>query len=181
MIADITPFDALEADHQADALAWLGSTTDIYRRIKPATPPKHLVAYALLADPADGSVFLVDHRLSGLWLPAGGHVEPFEDPLVTARREALEELGIDLCLFSDQPSFLTVTQTRGEDSHVDVPLWYVARADRATAFRLDSREFAGGRWWTPAEVAASDPATFDPHLPRFLAKLQRKLSPDVRS
>lgn len=128
VIAAITPFDAIEAAHQADALDWLDSTNDIYRRVKPATPPKHLVSYVLLADPGDGSVFLVDHRLSGLWLPAGGHVEPFEDPLTTARREAREELGIGLSLACS----------------------------------------------LVAEVAASDPDTFDPHLPRFLAKLQRE-------
>ena len=26
-------------------LAWLDSTPDVYRRVKPATPPRHLVCY----------------------------------------------------------------------------------------------------------------------------------------
>ena len=68
---------------------------DVYRRVKPATPPRHLVSYAALTDPRDWSVFLVDHRLAGLWLPPGGHVEPSEEPAVTAAREAREELGVD--------------------------------------------------------------------------------------
>lgn len=112
MVAGIVPGDEIEAAHQRDALAWLDSTRDVYRRARPATPPRHLVSYAVLADPGDLrepaglsdpaglSVFLVDHRLAGRCLPAGGHVEPGEDPAVTARREAAEELGVtaDFCL-----------------------------------------------------------------------------------
>jgi 8-oxo-dGTP diphosphatase len=37
-----------------------------------------------------GRILLVDHVNAGLWLPPGGHVEPDEDPEVTARREARE-------------------------------------------------------------------------------------------
>ncbi|MEV0809272.1 hypothetical protein [Micromonospora sp. NPDC050200] len=35
----------------------------------------------------------------------------------------------------------------------------------------DPGEFQAVRWWTPAEVAAADPRTLDPHLPRMLTKL----------
>jgi 8-oxo-dGTP pyrophosphatase MutT (NUDIX family) len=66
---------------------------DLVAEIVPA-PPKHLVSYAVLIDPRDASVFLVDHILAGLALPPGGHVEPGEDPADTVRREAMEELGI---------------------------------------------------------------------------------------
>lgn len=73
LIAAITPFDEVERAHQAWALDWVAGTRDIYRRVKPATPEPHLVAYSLLADPRSWNLFLVDHRLSGLWLPAGVH------------------------------------------------------------------------------------------------------------
>lgn len=80
--------DPLERAHRSRTLAWLGSTDDVFRRVPPRIPAQHLVAYVVLSDPLDGSVLLVDHRRSGLWLPAGGHVEPGEDPSDTARREA---------------------------------------------------------------------------------------------
>jgi 8-oxo-dGTP diphosphatase len=174
LVAGIVPADALERDHQAAALAWLDRTPDIYRRARPATPPQHLVAYAVLTDPA-GGVFLVDHRLAGLWLPAGGHVEPGEDPVDTVRRETQEELGIDAEFppGGGQPVFITVTPTTGPPAlrHTDVSLWYVLSGHRQLPIRLDRREFTGGRWWTGAEISAADPAIFDPHLGRFLAKL----------
>jgi 8-oxo-dGTP diphosphatase len=53
IVAAIEPFDEVKRSHQADVLAWLDSTPDIYRRVKPATPPRHLVSYAVLGDPRD--------------------------------------------------------------------------------------------------------------------------------
>ncbi len=38
------------------------------------------------------------HRKLGLWLPAGGHVEPLETPDDAAIREALEETGLTIVL-----------------------------------------------------------------------------------
>lgn len=176
LVASIVPADNLEQAHQADVLAWLGRTSDVYRRGKPATPPRHLVSYAVLADPHDGSLFLVDHRLAGLWLPPGGHVQPDEDPADTARRETMEELGIeaDFSIAGTAPVFLTVTRTAGAGSHTDVSLWFVISGNASSPIRLDDREIAGGRWWTPAELESADPARFDPHLGRFLAKIRSR-------
>lgn len=168
----ITPYDALEVQHQADALAWLAATGDIFRRIPPRTPPKHLVAYFVLRDDADGSVLLVDHRKAARWLPTGGHVEVGEDPTETVRREAMEELGVGATFVTVGPVFLTVTETSGsvDDRHTDVSLWYLLAGSRSDKLHPDEREFRRGRWWTPAEVAAADPQVLEPHLSRFLAK-----------
>jgi len=172
LVTGIVPADDLESAHRSDTLRWLGATRDIYRRARPATPPRHLVSYAVLLNPRDLSLFLVDHRLAGLRLPPGGHVEPGENPAGTARRETMEELRIeaDFSVAGPRPAFLTVTDTVGAGRHTDVSLWYVIAGDRQTPVRLDPREFTGGRWWTPAQIAAEGPASFEPHLARFLAK-----------
>ncbi|NKS15982.1 NUDIX domain-containing protein [Rhodococcus hoagii] len=175
LVSDIDAFDDLEREHIADSLAWIESTDDIFRRAKPATPPRHLVSYTVVVDPSDHSVFLVDHIKSGLQLPTGGHVEPGEHPLVAAKRETREELGIeaDFTVAGAEPLFITVTTTVGAPTaHVDVSLWYVIAASRDTQFTLDPREFRAGRWWTPREVRASDPEQFDPHFLRFMEKLR---------
>ena len=175
LVSNIEPLDDLEREHISESLAWIGSTDDIFRRAKPATPPRHLVSYTVVVDPSDHSVFLVDHIKSGLQLPTGGHIEPGEHPLVAAGREMREELGIeaDFAVTGTEPLFLTVTATVGADTnHVDVSLWYVSAARRDSEFTLDPREFRGGRWWTPSEVRMSDPDQFDPHFLRFIEKLR---------
>ncbi|AGZ44852.1 putative NUDIX hydrolase [Actinoplanes friuliensis DSM 7358] len=115
------------------------------------------------------AVLLVDHRNAQLWLPPGGHVDPGEDPAVTAARELEEELGVTGAAAT--PVFLTVTVTVGLDAgHTDVSLWFPADVSRDEPLTVDEGEFAGVRWWTRAEIAAADPARFDPHLGRFLKK-----------
>src|SRR6266508_5578611 len=76
LVARLTRADYLEAQHQAVSLRWLQATDDVFRRVKPATPPRHLVAYLVPVNRTDGSVLLVDHVNADLWLPPGGHVEP---------------------------------------------------------------------------------------------------------
>lgn len=186
LVGAIAPADDRERGDQRRCLEWLAATADIYRRAKPATPDVHLVSYALPVDVAGRSVFLVDHRLAGLWLPPGGHVEPGEDPAGTARREAKEELGVDADFgpAGDRPFFISVTRTvpvAGPDAaaadraahvpHTDMSLWYLLTGERGMPIELDEREFAGGRWWRPAEIKAADPAIFDPCLSRCLVKL----------
>jgi 8-oxo-dGTP diphosphatase len=115
-------------------------------------------------------------RLSGLWLPTGGHVEPGEHPLDTVRREAFEELGVSAQLdaqFRDKPFFLTMTETEGPSAtrHVDVSLWFALVGRVGQHLRPDPREFVGVRWWTAAELRRVGLDRFEPHLLRALSAL----------
>lgn len=175
IIAGIAPFDDLEQRHIAQTLEWLRSTDDIFRRAKPATPSPHLVSYVVLIDPDEHGIFLGQHRMAGLHLPMGGHVEPGEHPLTTARREAAEELGItpDFDVVGEQPLFLTRTTTVGRAAgHIDVSLWYLIRGTRTHQYPLDPTEFDGGQWW---DLNPEGLPETDPHLPRFVRKLDRVL------
>lgn len=174
-IGRIEPSDDIERMHREDALNWLASTDDVFRRIPPRTPLKHVVSYFLLQDSTDGSVLLVDHRKAGLWLPTGGHVDPGEDPVETVRREVREELGIEAIFAVDppRPSFVTVKETIGpaDHRHTDVSLWFLLNGSRTQSLTPDMSEFISVRWWTPAEIATADATRFDPHLDRFLSKV----------
>jgi 8-oxo-dGTP diphosphatase len=176
LVSGIEPADDLGHEHSRNALSWLTGTDDIFRRIKPFTPSPHLVSYFLLVDRPAGSVLLCDHRLSGLWLPTGGHVEPGEHPLGTVRREAVEELGITAQLdaaFRDKPFFLTMTETVGSPAtrHVDVSLWFALAGRVGQSLHPDQREFVQVRWWTVAELRHADPRRFESHLLRALDAL----------
>jgi 8-oxo-dGTP diphosphatase len=175
LVGGIEPTDGLELKHRNQALAWLETTDDVFRRVKPATPDQHLVSYVVLVDPEDGSTLLVNHILAGLWLPAGGHVEPDEHPADAADREAREELGIEPVFAhpSRQPFFITITRTVGQaPSHTDVSLWFLLVGRRELALTPEQREFTEVRWWSMSQVQAAGAERFDPHYQRFLAKLR---------
>ena len=177
LVSAIEPADDLGREHSRETLSWLAGTDDIFRRVKPRTPSPHLVSYFLLVDRSAGSVLLCDHRLSGLWLPTGGHVEPGEHPLDTVRREAVEELGVTAQLdavFRDRPFFLTMTETAGPPTtrHVDVSLWFALVGRVGQPLHPDQREFAQVRWWTAAELRHLGLDRFEPHLLRALDALR---------
>jgi hypothetical protein len=95
----------------------------------------------------------------------------------------VEELGVALpfdAATGDRPFFLTVTETTGHPAsrHTDVSLWFALSGRRGMRLTPDEREFRAVRWWTPDELAASDPAGFEPHLSRALAVLWRARQQD---
>jgi 8-oxo-dGTP diphosphatase len=180
IVRGISPLDALEARHQQETLAWIAGGAGLFRTAKPATPPRHLVSYAVAVDHARSLVLLIDHRLSGLWLPTGGHVEVDEHPAKTARRELQEEVGVaaDHLGAAGSPLMITVTETVGRTAgHTDVSLWYPFAVDADARLEPDSGEMVEVRWWPFDDVAHGPGSRFDPHLPRFLAKARALLSP----
>ncbi|MFE4255545.1 NUDIX domain-containing protein [Streptomyces sp. NPDC056910] len=100
-------------------------------------------------------MLLVAQRKAGLWLPAGGHVEPGEDPWATAVRECREELGIEAVaslITGEHPLFLIITRTRRHGVHTDVSRWYLLNADADTITAYDRSEFDTIRWLTDEQV-----------------------------
>jgi 8-oxo-dGTP pyrophosphatase MutT (NUDIX family) len=166
-LAAIVPLDVLEAEHLADALAWVDSGAELFRVAKPATPPKHLVSYFAVVD--GEQVLLVDHRNARLWLPSGGHVEPDEHPRSTVLRELQEELGFAPNQPIEAPLMVSCTPTVGLTAgHVDVSLWYVVRAQRGQPIRFDETEFVSVKWFRFSELPVE---RSEPHLRRFVRKL----------
>jgi 8-oxo-dGTP pyrophosphatase MutT (NUDIX family) len=179
LVADVHPHDTLEAEHKRDALDWIQTGAPLFRVTKLDDPPKHLVSYVVVCDELSRSVLFVDHINAGLWLPAGGHVEPDEHPWRTVTRETREELGVEalpIPRFGASPLFVTVTDTRGTPSHVDVSLWFVLTGTAGTAYDFDRREFRACRWMSFSEVVAMSSSARDPHAHRFIAKLDATLA-----
>ena len=173
IVMSIEPLDDLERDHRDSTLEWIRSGAPIFRARKPDVPPKHLVSYFALVDEPRGKLLLVDHKLAGLWLPSGGHVEPDEDPTATVVRELSEELGLAADFVQAQPLFITVTRTVGEGGgHTDISLWYVLRGDSSRAIEFDRGEFHGVRWFGFDEIPFE---RSDPHMRRFVGKLRAML------
>ncbi len=163
----IRPQDDLEHETKRDVLAWIDSGAELCRLAKPATPPKHLIAYFVVTD--GDHVLLVDHINAELWLPTGGHVDPGEHPRDTALREAQEELSLDGEFLREGPIFVTITETVGKTAgHTDVSLWYVLRGDRSSNLVFDASEFHDAKWYHKDDVPLG---RTDKHMSRFLHKL----------
>jgi 8-oxo-dGTP diphosphatase len=175
----VTPADDWEAADQAAILDWIDSGAPLFRTVKPAVPPKHLAVYFALIDDDARCMMLVDHRKAQAWLLPGGHVDDGEDPRWSVEREAFEELRITPKfherLGGGQPLFLSITQTRGADTHTDVTLWFALKGDSTAEIRPDPREFSEVRWYDFDGRTDWSASWFDPHMQRFVAKLRAML------
>jgi 8-oxo-dGTP pyrophosphatase MutT (NUDIX family) len=177
----IEPWDEMEQAHLRAAAEWVASGAPVYRTRKPDVPAMHLVSYFVVRDEDRREMLLVAHRKAGLWLPAGGHVEPGEDPWATVVRECREELSIPAVasvISGERPFFLTVTRARGQGEHIDVSLWYVLNADVGSINTYDQDEFTAIRWLTPEQVLGEPLSSLDPHMHRFSRKLMNALTGD---
>jgi 8-oxo-dGTP diphosphatase len=169
IVEAIEPLDDLEREHRDRTLEWIRSGASIFRTLKPDVPPMHLVSYFALVDEKRGKMLLVDHKIAGLWLPSGGHVEPDEDPRATVVREVAEELSLAADFMQPGPLFITVTRVGGGIGHTDVSLWYLLRGDSSRAIEFDRGEFHGVRWFGFDEIPFE---RSDPHMRRFVVKLR---------
>ena len=170
IVSLISPLDRLEQDHIRFVLNWIESGREIFRIEKPATPDTHLVSYFVIASPEMDQILLVDHKKAELWLPPGGHVDPGEDPKETVRREAKEELGMDVEFLFDEPILLTVTKTVGNVAkHTDVSLWYLLKGDPHRTLDYDPDEFNQIRWFAIDKIPFEKS---DPHMKRCIQKMQ---------
>lgn len=173
LVKSIVSFDDIEARNQASAMSWIRSGEEIFRIQRPAIPLKHLVAYFVVVDRIKMKFILVDHIKAQRWLPTGGHVEMDEDPADTVRREIQEELHMEAEFIFPKPVFITETVTVGlTPGHVDVSLWYVVAGNSEQDLDYDRNEFNSYRWFSFDEVLNLDLNTLDPHLHRFVKKLQ---------
>lgn len=171
LVAGMAPGDAAEVADLRFALEWVDSGAPLWREGGPAEPPIHLVAYFVPIDVAAREMLLVDHRRAGMWLPPGGHVEVGETPADTVRREAAEELGIEVTGEPAPPALLTVTATVGTGPrHTDVSLWYPLPMPRTTRIAADEGEFAAARWFAWDALPG---ARRGPDIERFLERLER--------
>ncbi len=170
-VQGVIPFDRIEEKHIHDTLEWINSGVEIFRIQKPDIPPKHLVSYFILFDPQENKLLLVDHIKAQLWLPAGGHVEPGENPKTTVERESLEELNTEAVFLHNGIFFLTQALTVGLTAgHTDVSLWYVIKGNADAVIKYDSAEFRGYKWFSPEEILVMPIEKLDPHLHRFVQK-----------
>ncbi|MFA5925867.1 MAG: NUDIX domain-containing protein [Parcubacteria group bacterium] len=183
LIGRVDPFDQIESGHISDALDWISSGAEIFKIKSPDVPPKHLVSFSVLVDPKENEILLLNHRKALLLLPSGGHLEKNELPFDTAKRELVEELGVEpKPMFDnpDVPAFVSQIETVGLTAgHTDVDLWYVFEGDSKKKINDKSeefvREFSGYRWLSFDSILSMPINNFDVNMHRFVKKLKVNL------
>ncbi|MEU6353610.1 NUDIX domain-containing protein [Streptomyces sp. NPDC047072] len=130
-----------------------------------ATLPGHVTCSAVVID-RDRRVLHIAHRVTGLLLAPGGHVEAGDRTLLSAAvREVCEEAGLrpgDLCLtpqFLDEPIDVDVHDidanlAKGEAAHqhCDFRFAFYLTAEQPPALALLDEEVAGAQWLPYADV-----------------------------
>jgi 8-oxo-dGTP pyrophosphatase MutT (NUDIX family) len=162
----------VEEPLRARMLALLDSTEDCFLR---TSFPGHFTGSALVVS-ADGSrALLHHHRKLDRWLQFGGHCDGEPDVVQVARREAVEESGIEgLIVASARPFDLDIHEIPAhgsEPAHLHYDVRYMLIAPEG-AEAVCSAESHALRWFTPAEMAAMP---LDASLLRLVAKWQALL------
>ncbi len=115
-----------------------------------------------------GCTLLHWHEKNRMWLPAGGHIEPDEDPLQAAVREALEETGLSIVIlptsapYSYQeppqlPAPVTIMveeirATPSEPAHQHLDMIYFGRLDGQSDVKDVSLPSTDSWRWVSAEA-----------------------------
>lgn len=152
-IERITPVDDREASAIDATLERLASPGDPFSE---AEDVHHLTASAFVI--SSRGVILHRHKVLGIWLQPGGHVEPLEQPEDAALRETLEETGL-VARHLDAVTLFHVDVHPGPRRHTHYDLRYVVVAPP-----LDP---------SPPEGESPDVAWFD------FATAQHQCAPDL--
>lgn len=147
-LADHRPRDERERRSLSRARAlirWLP------RPLEEAADPTHVTGSAIVVDDR-GRVLLHRHKRLGIWLQPGGHLDPGESPAEAARRETLEETGVDARHPGGRARLLHVDLHEGPRGHVHVDLRYLLLADGDQPPRPAPGESPAAAWLEAREA-----------------------------
>lgn len=103
---------------------------------------------------AGGRTLLLWHRKLRMWLPPGGHLEPSEDPVQGAIREALEESGLPVEIIPP-PGLIVVDRPTVLPPPAVILIEDIVRADQPFHQHIDHVYFT--RALVPVDFASPVP------------------------
>ena len=149
----VDPVDEREA---ASVVAFRAALARLEHPFDQDADPTHVTASAIVVGPV--GVVLLRHKRLGIWVQPGGHVEAGEELSVAARREAIEETGLDLEHPADGARVVHIDVHPGGRGHTHLDVRWLLQASTADAPRPpegESQEVAWFDW--PSAVERADP------------------------
>ena len=155
-IENYIPFNEQEVRDKAQILEFLRSGAELITRENPVA---HMTASAWVVSPDRKQVIMVYHNLYQSWSWMGGHADGDWDLLRVAKKEVMEECGLqELTVVSPEIFSLEVLCVDGHEkrgkylsSHLHLNVTYLFEADPAQSLRIKPVENSGVAW-----VAAED-------------------------
>ena len=150
------PYNEQEVRDKAQILAFLRSGAELITRDNPVA---HMTASAWVVSPDRKQVIMVYHNLYRSWSWMGGHADGDWDLLRVAKKEVMEECGLEeLTVVSPDIFSLEILCVDGHEkreqylsSHLHLNVTYLFEADPALPLRIKPDENSGVAW-----VAAED-------------------------
>jgi 8-oxo-dGTP pyrophosphatase MutT (NUDIX family) len=90
--AEVLAFAPADSEEERWRDEFLGALAALPHPLDRDADPTHVTASGVVVGPR--GVLLHRHRVLGLWLQPGGHLDPGEAPAAAALREAAEETGL---------------------------------------------------------------------------------------
>lgn len=181
-IENYLPFNEQEARDKAQILSFLHSGAELITRENPVA---HLTASAWVVSPDRQQVIMVYHNLYRSWSWMGGHADGDWDLLQVAKKEVMEECGLqDLTVVSPEIFSLEILSVAGHEkkgkylsSHLHLNVTYLFEADPAQPLRIKPDENSAVAWVAVEDIPTkTNEAWF---RERIYSKLQHKAERNV--
>ena len=169
-IENYIPFNEQEQRDKAQILDFLCSGAELITRDNPVA---HLTASAWVVSPDRKQVIMVYHNLYKSWSWMGGHADGDWDLLRVAKKEVMEECGLqELTVVSPEIFSLEVLCVDGHvkkgkylSSHLHLNVTYLFEADPAQTLHIKPDENSGVAWVAVEDVAQkTNEAWFREHI-----------------
>lgn len=155
------PINDQEADYKTQMLELFSEGEIAFQRKRKAG---HFTASAWVLDPSKQSVLLILHSKIGKWLQPGGHADGNQDLLEVAKKELLEETGVNGVELLKTTIFdldiHTIPAHKGIPEHLHYDMRFIFRGNSQARMQInhESKDIQ----WVPLdeipELVSKDPS-----------------------